>query len=163
MYLIIYIYIRIYIILYSLHAYGTGIIYCTHQLAMHHFGWFNPFFVDKTKLVWNAMIVEVEGDKLFPFLPFVQLENDAVSCETKRVWGGTPIHPPKRDYWKGSIAKPLIFRGGVKEYNPENWNLRTSFLWEGKLYSKTALWLLGPYQKLGLWHDSIDPFNRESS
>lgn len=31
------------------------------------------------------MIVEVEGNDLFPFLPFVQLENDAVSCETKRV------------------------------------------------------------------------------
>ena len=65
------------------------------------------------------MIIEVEGDKLFPFLPFVQLENDAVSCETKRVWVGTPIHPPKRDSWKGSIAKPLRF-SGVKEYNPEN-------------------------------------------
>lgn len=37
---------------------------------------------------------------------------------------GTPIHPPKHDYWKGSIAKPLRFSGGVKEYNPENWNLR---------------------------------------
>ena len=141
----------------------------TYQLVMHGFGWFNPFNVDKTKLVWKAMIAEVEGDKLFPFLPFVQLENDAVSCETKRVWVGTSI-PPKRDSWKGSIAKPLRFNGGVKEYNTYNWNLRTSFLWEGKLSSKISLWLLGAYQSwpkgfqawIVTW-DSIDPFNREWS
>ena len=63
------------------------------------------------------------------------LENDSVSSEINQVWVGTPI-PPKHDYWKGSIAKLLRFSGGVKEYNPENWNLKTSFLWKGKSSSK---------------------------